>query len=142
MSILKRQVSSSSDFSSFFSVITYNASVSLLLMHFLLWTKGSHENINFDVFKCSDENLPKCSCYFPNHKSVFLQILNDFSVSWNIICNFFRSNVVYFAQRDQSRCKCFRLFSAWIKIHQILVTCETKNKFLFKFCTTLWYHET
>ena len=59
MSILK-QVNCSSDFSSFFSVISYNTSVSLLLMHFLLWTKGSHENINFDIFKCSDENLPNC----------------------------------------------------------------------------------
>ena len=95
MSILKWQVNSSSDFSSFFSAVTYNASVSLLLMHFLLWTKGSHEIINFDVLKCSDENLPNCSCYFPNHKSVFLQILNDSSVSWNILlCNFFSSNVV------------------------------------------------
>ena len=80
-SILKQQVNSSSDFSSLFSVITYNSSVSLQLMHFLLWTKGSHENTNFDTFKCSDENLPNSSCHFPNHKSVFLQILHDFSVS-------------------------------------------------------------
>ena len=63
MSILK-QVNCSSDFSSFFSVISYNTSVSLLLMHFLLWTKGSHENINFDIFKCSDENLPNCQFFF------------------------------------------------------------------------------
>ena len=40
-------------------------------MHFLLWTKGSHENTNFDTFKCSDENLPHSSCHFPNHKSIF-----------------------------------------------------------------------
>ena len=143
MSILKRQVNSSSDFSSFFSVITYNVSVSFSLMHFLLWTKGSHENINFDVLKCSDENLPNCSCYFWNHKWVFLQILNDSSVSLNILlCNFFSWNVVYFSQSDQSKCKFFRLFSARIKIHQVLVIFETKHKFLFKFCTTLWYHET
>ena len=127
MSILK-QVNCSSDFSSFFSVISYNTSVSLLLMHFLLWTKGSHENINFDIFKCSDENLPNCSYYFPNYKSVFLQILHDSSVSWNILlCIFFRSNVVYFAQRDESKCKFFRLFSARIKIHQIRVIFEKKK---------------
>ena len=75
------QVDSSLDFSSFFSVITFNSSVSLQLMHFLLWTKGSHENTNFDTFKCSDENLPNSACHFPNHKSVFLQILHDSSVS-------------------------------------------------------------
>ena len=68
-------------------------------MHFLLWTKGSRESANFDTFKCSDENLPNSSCYFPNHKSVFLQILHDSSVSWKITpLYFFRSNVIYFAQ--------------------------------------------
>ena len=63
MSILK-QVNCSSDFSSLVSVISYNTSVSLLLMHFLLWTKASHENINFDIFKCFDENLPNCLFFF------------------------------------------------------------------------------
>ena len=65
-------------------------------MHFLLWTKGSHEYNNFNTFKCSDENLPNSSCHFPNHKSVFLQILHDSSVSWNIThLYFFRWNFVY-----------------------------------------------
>ena len=40
MSILKRQVSSSSVFVSFFTVMKHNFSVNLKLMHFLLWTKG------------------------------------------------------------------------------------------------------
>ena len=54
-------------------------------MHFLLWTKESHQNpINFDTFKCSGENLPNFSCHFPNNKSVFLQILPHFLVSWKI----------------------------------------------------------
>ena len=35
-----------------------------------------------------------------------------------------------------------RLFSALIKIHQILVTFETANQFLFKFCITPQCHET
>ena len=75
MSVLKRQVNSSSDFSPFFSVVAYNSFVNLQLMHFLLWKKASHENTNFDTFTCSDENLPNSFCHFPNHKSVFLQIL-------------------------------------------------------------------
>ena len=112
-------------------------------MHFLLWTKGSHENTNFDTFKCSDENLPNSSCHFPNHKSVFLQILHDSSVSWNmLLCTFLGQTLYTLHKRDQSKCKFFRLFSARIKIHQILVIFETKNKFFLKFCTTLWYHET
>ena len=105
---------------------------------FSVWTKGSHENTNFDIFKCSDENLLNSSCHFPNHKSVFLQILHDSSVSWNmLLCTFLGQTLYTLHKRDQSKCKFFRLFSAQIKIHQILVIFETKNKFLFKFCTTL-----
>ena len=39
------------------------------------------------------------SCHFPNHKSVFLQILHHSSVSWKItpLYFFFRSNIKYFA---------------------------------------------
>ena len=40
MSILKRQVSSSSVFVSFFTVMKHNFSVNFKLIHFLLWTKG------------------------------------------------------------------------------------------------------
>ena len=110
-------------------------------MHFLLWTKGSHQNINFDIFKCSHENLLNSSCHFPNRKSVFLQILHDSSMSWNILpCTFLGQTLYTLHKRDQSKCKFFRLFSAQIKIHQILVIFETKNKFLFKFCTTLIVH--
>ena len=131
MSILKQQVNSSSDFSSFFSVITYNASVSLLLVHFRLWTKGSHD---FGVFKCSDENLPNCSCYFPNHKSVFLQILHDSSVSWNIFLCIFLSQMLYTLHRGTNQSANFLgvlvLGSKFIKFLSFF---ETKNKFLFKF---------
>ena len=68
-------------------------------MHFLLWTKRSHESTNFDTFKCSEKDLPNSSCHFPNHKSVFLQILCHSSVSWKITSlYFFRSNVIYFAR--------------------------------------------
>ena len=44
-------------------------------------------------------------------------------------------------KRDQSKCKCFRLLSARIKIHQILVIFETTNQFFFKFGINLRYHE-
>ena len=37
---------------------------------FQLWIRGSHQNPNFETFKCSGENLPFSSCHFSSHKSV------------------------------------------------------------------------
>ena len=54
-----------------------------------------------------------------------------------LLCTFLGQTSFTLHKRDQSKCKFFRLFSAQIKIHQILVICDTKNKFHFKFCTTL-----
>ena len=107
MPIFKRQVNSYSDFSSFFSVITYNSSLSLQLMRFLLWTKRSYENTNFEVFKififkCSDENLPNSSCHFPNNKSVFLQIYMTLQLH--------DSTLYTLLKRDQSKCKFFYIY--------------------------------
>ena len=132
MSTLKRQVNSSSDISSFFSVITYNSSVSLQLIHFLPWAKGSHENTNFDIFKCLDENLPKFLMSFLKPQVSFSSNFAwFFSVMKYTPLYFFRSNV-YFAQKGP-KCKFFRLFSARIKIHQILVIFETKISFSSNF---------
>ena len=66
---------------SFFIVMTHNSSVNFKLIHFLLWTKGSHQSPNFDNFKCSGENLPNSSCQFSNDKLIPLQILYHSSVS-------------------------------------------------------------
>ena len=55
-------------------------------------------------------------------------------VSWNILlCTFLGQTLYTLHKRDQSKCKCFRLFSAQIKIHQILVIFEIKNKFSSNF---------
>ena len=94
MSILKWQVNSSSNFVSFFIFMTHNSSVDFKFIVFLLWIKGSHQNPSFETFNCSGENL-LYSCHFPNHKSVFLQILHYPSVSWKIIPLYiFRSNII------------------------------------------------
>ena len=90
-----------------------------------------------DFRTLSGENLLNSSCHFPNHKSIIYQILLDSCVMKYTTLYFFRSNVVYFAQKGPMKVQIFRLFSAQIKIHQILVIFETKNKFHFKFCTTL-----
>ena len=114
-------------------------------MRFLLWTIGFHESTNFDTFKCSDEYFSNYSCHFPYHKSIFLQILHDSSLSWNITpLYFFRSKVIYFSQKELMKVRFFKLFSARknsenltnflvLKIHQVLVIFE-KKKWLFS-----WY---
>ena len=81
MSILKRQVNSSSRFASFYLVMTNNSPVNFKLIYFLLWIKQSHESPNFETFKCSGENSSNSLCYFPYHKSHFFQILHHFLVS-------------------------------------------------------------
>ena len=99
-----RQVNSSSNFASFFIAMTNNFSVKFKLIFFVLWKnrkdpiKGSHQSPNFKTFKCSGESLPYSLCHFPNHKSVFLQILHRSSVSCKVTPTyFFRSNIKYFA---------------------------------------------
>ena len=61
--------------------IILHSSVNFKLIHFLLWIKESHQSPNFKTFECSGKNLPNSSYHFPNHKSVFLQILHHSSVS-------------------------------------------------------------
>ena len=141
MSILK-QVNSSSNLS-FSIVMTRNSSVSLKLILFLMWIKGSHQSPIFETFKCSGENLPYSSCQFPNRKLVFLQILHHSSVPWKMTPLYlFRSNVTYFAQKEQIKVKILKILSAQVKTHQILLIFETTNQFFFKFCITLQCHDT
>ena len=71
---------------------TQNSSVNFKLINFILWTKGCHQSPNFDTFKCSGENLSNSSCHFPNHNSVFLQILHQSSVPWKTTRLYFSSS--------------------------------------------------
>ena len=90
---------------------TYNCTVNLKLIHFLLWTKASYQSSNFDTFECSGENLQNSSCHFPSNKSVFLQILHYSSMLWNIPhMYFFSSNNTYFAQKEPVKVKIFETF--------------------------------
>ena len=124
MSLLKRQVSSSSIFISLFIVMTQNSTVNLKLIHLLLWTKGSYQSSNVDTFECSGENLQNSSCHFPSNKSVFLQILHHSSMSWKITSMyFFSSNNIYFAQKEPIKVKMFETFewsgqNLWNSLYQ------------------------
>ena len=98
-SVLNWQVNSSSNFASFFIVMTRNSPVNFKLIHFVLWIKGSHQSQNFETLECSGENLPNSSCHFPNHKSGFPQILHHCPVSWKVTpLYFFSSNIIQFGQ--------------------------------------------
>ena len=57
-SILKWQVNSSSNFESFFIVMTHNSPVDFELILFLLWIKGFHQYLNLEPLNFSGENLP------------------------------------------------------------------------------------
>ena len=109
--ILKWRVNSSSILALFFIVMTHNSSVNFKFINFLLWTKESHQSLNFDTFECSGEKLPNSSCHFPNQKSVSLQILHHSSVSWKITPLYlFSSNNIYFAQKEHIKVKIFETF--------------------------------
>ena len=114
MSILKRQVKSSSNFASFFFFMTLNSSANFKLIHFLFWIKGSRQSCNFETFECSGKNLPISSCHFPNHKSVFHQSLHHLAVSWNIVLQyFFSSNIICFVQKERIKVQIFETFECW-----------------------------
>ena len=110
-SILKWQLNSSSIFASFFIVMTHNSPVSFKLIYFQLWTKEFYQSPNFDTSKCFGENFPNSSCHFWKQKSVFLQILHQYSVQSNITSfYFFSSNIIYFGQRMPIKVQMFEIF--------------------------------
>ena len=136
MSVLKRQVNSSSNFASFFFFMTKISPVNFKLIHFLFWIKESHQSPNFETFKWSGENYPNSLCHFWKQKSIFLHILHQYSVPSNITpLYFFNSNIIYtLVKGSPLKCKFLRFSSAQVKIHQIPhINFETTSQFLFQF---------
>ena len=65
----------------------------------------------FETFKCSGQNLSNSLCQFWNDKSIPLQILYPYSISWKITpLHFFSSNNIYFAQKEHIKMKIFEPF--------------------------------
>ena len=99
---------------------------------------GQKNPIHVDTSRCTGENLPRFSCLFPTHKSVFLQIFHDTEVSWKITALYFlRPNIMYFARKAPIKVHISRLLSARIKFNQIRDIYETTNWLFSKFCITL-----
>ena len=101
MLILNWQVKSSSNFTSFFIVITHNLPKNFQITYFLLCIGELNKSSNFETFVYFGENLLNSSCHFPNYKPVFFHILHDSLVSWNITPPFFfSSKITYFSQKQ------------------------------------------
>ena len=114
VSIWNWQVNSSSNCASFFIVMTHNSPVNVKLIHIQLWTKGCHQSPNFEIFRCSGENLPIYSCHFWKYKSVFLQTLYQFWVPSNITPLYFlSSNIIYFGQKQHIKGQIFEIFECF-----------------------------
>ena len=111
MPILNCQVNSSSNFTSFFIVMTHNSPVNFKPINFQNWTKGYHQGPNFETFKCSGEILPNSSFHFWKYKSVFLQTLYQSWVLWNVTPLYFlSSNFIYFGQKQPIKVQSFEIF--------------------------------
>ena len=114
MSIMIWQVNCSSNLASFFIFMTQNSPVKFKFIHFLLLIKRPHQSSNFQT---SEHGLVKfCynfSCHFWKHKSVFLQMLCQYSVPSNIppLYFFFRSNI-YFVQKKPIKVQFFEIFES------------------------------
>ena len=100
MSFLEAQVRFPSNFVSILNAIKHNSSV-LLSSNIIYFGQKQPLKVQIiEIFQCSGENMPNSSCHFSNRKTVFLQVLHDFLVSWTITpLYFFRSKVIYFAQK-------------------------------------------
>ena len=111
MSILNWQVKSSLNFASFFIVMTHNSPVNFKLIHFLIWKK---DPIKVSIFRLSNVlwwKFTNSSCHFWKHKSVFLQILHQYSVPSNITTLYlFSSNILYFGQKQPIKEQIFEIF--------------------------------
>ena len=118
MSILNWQVKTSAIFASFSIVIMHGSHVNFKLIYFHLCAKGPHQSPNFEIFKCSGENLPNFSRHFWKSKPVFLQPLYQSWVPSNIILLYFLSSNVFilWSKAAHLKCKFLRFLSAPVKI--------------------------
>ena len=91
-------------------VMTHNSSINFKLINFLLGTYGSHQSPNFDTFECSGENLLNSSCHFSNHKTVVLQILHYFPMSWKI------TPLYFFSSNSPNSCRIWNNKSVFLQI--------------------------
>ena len=99
----------------------------------LFWFSSTILLSKMKYFFSTWENLSNSSCHFWKLKSVFLQILNQYSVPSNITpLYFFCSKIIYFGQKLPIKVQIFQTFeSKFVKIPD--VNFEVTSQFLYKF---------
>ena len=110
---------------------------------FLFWFSSAYF-LKWNCYFSACENLPNSPCHFWKHKSVFLQILHQSSVSSNItLLYFFSSSIIYFGQKEPIKVQIFEKFEcSGLNSSSCGVNFETTSRFLFKFCIILYFHDT
>ena len=106
MSFSKPQGSFYANFTWLFNVMKDNSSVLFRSKIIYFAQKGPIKEQILEIFECSDQNSPNFYQFW-NNKLVFLQILHQSSVSWDITpLYFFLAEIVYtFNKRTLSKCK-------------------------------------
>ena len=135
ISVLNWQVNSSSNFASFFIVMTHDSPVNFKLIHFLLWIKGPHQSPNYETVERSGKNLPNSSCHFWKHKSSFPATFALMFRPSTISPLYSLSSKLYtLVKSSPLKCKFLRFSSArlmFVKFLMPVLNCQ----FLFKFAS-------
>ena len=97
-------------FKLFLIVMTHNSSLDFKLIHFLLWIKGSHQSLNFEILKLLLVKI----CQIPH---VILESTSQFSFKFCL--SSVPSNITPLYFFSPLMCKFLRLLSSWVKLRQI-----------------------
>ena len=90
--------------------MAHNSFASFRLIHFLLWTKASHQSFSLTLASALVKICQIPHVIFQATRQIF-QILHYFSMSWKTPPLYlFSSNNVCFAQKDAIKVKCFETF--------------------------------
>ena len=133
----------SSNFASIFSAIKNNYSILFVSSNILYFGQKWLIKVQiFEIFECSDENLPSPHVIFQTASKFFFQILHDSSASSKItFLYFFRLKIICFAQNGPIKVQILETFECLNQNSP--KSCQFwKNKLLFfKFCMNRQYHK-
>ena len=135
MSFFKVQVSSSSNFASFFNVITHNSCVPFYVKYNTISTK-----VKFSDLLLLTLDFTKFLMSFSEPRVSFSSTLNHCSVSWNITLLY--KTLYTLDKNEPMKVQIFRLSTSHIKINQNLyVICQATSLVSLKFCVTRQYQD-
>ena len=100
--------------------------------------------LKWNYYFSACKNLLNYSCHFWKLKSVFLQILHQSTMPSNInlLC-FFRSNIIYFGQKESLKWNFFEAFQCLGQnLSNFGVNFETASQLLLKFCISFHCRDT